>query len=199
MVLPSIGHASEVEGPPKCAEKYCKGKKVGKIVAPIARILVVDALMYGGLVIIWPDSFAPSAGSSEQFAEAWTGPPRFDSSQTMFRTDGDPWPINAILHPMYGSEAYLAARTWGHNPALSFLFALGASFTWEYLIESWFQRPSLIDLTWTPFMGAALGEIRYLLLQVARKKISPKVPRVIVMNLLDPLGQLERALLGCEY
>ena len=121
-----------------------------------------------------------------------------ESAKMFFESDGDPWPINAVLHPIYGSEAYLSARTWGHNPAISFLFAVTASLTWEYLIESWFQRPSLIDLTWTPFAGAVLGEFRYLLLQAASKKIDKKFPRVLVMTLLDPFGQLERAILKCD-
>lgn len=184
--------ALDLEGPQVCSSKYCHGN----IVAPLSRVAVVELAMYTGLVAIWPDFYAPSHGSTKQFKKAWTMPPYFDSTKPIFLSDGDIWPINAVLHPIYGSEIYLVSRTWEHNPFMSFMFSASASVVWEYLVESWFQRPSLIDLLWTPLAGAALGEFRYFILKAASQKIDKKVPKVIIMTLIDPLGQIERAIMG---
>jgi hypothetical protein len=164
----------------------------------MAHILVVDGFMYLGMASIWPDAFAPSASSSSQFNRSWTSPPQWNRHGSLFELDGDPWPINALLHATYGSEAFLAARSFGHNPLVAFLYTAGATVTWEYLIEGWFQQPSAIDLMWTPFAGAVLGELRYQLLLLANKKISNKGWRITVMTLLDPLGQLERLIYKCK-
>ena len=47
----------------------------------------------------------------------------------------------------------------------SFGFSLGASVTWEYLIESWTEHPSSQDLIYTTGVGWILGELRYQLKQ----------------------------------
>ncbi len=165
---------------------------------PVARILVVDAGMYAGLAGIWPDAFGPRAARRAQFEESWTRPPYAEVSRSFFELDGDPWWINGPLHAVYGSEAYIAARDFGHSPAIAFVYATLASFTWEYLIESWFHRPSGIDLAWTPFAGAVLGELRFQLLHLADTRIDRRPLRILFMSLLDPLGQLERLILQCR-
>ncbi len=81
---------------------------------------------------------------------------------------------------------------------VSFIYAAAAAFTWEYLVEAWYKRPSAIDLFWTPAGGALLGELRYQLYLLAKHRIAARVPRVLMMSLLDPLGELERLILGCE-
>ncbi len=80
----------------------------------------------------------------------------------------------------------------------SFLFSLVASAFWGYVIESWYQPPSAIDLLWTPVGGMFIGELRYQGYKAAQKGIAHKVPRTIVFILLDPLGELERLIMNCE-
>ena len=77
------------------------------------------------------------------------------------KKDDDNWVYNRLLHPLMGSETYLRAREahfgiWG-----SFWFSMGASFVWEYLIESWTEHPSSEDLIYTTGIGWMVGEMRY--------------------------------------
>ncbi len=81
---------------------------------------------------------------------------------------------------------------------ISFLFAVFASFTWEYLVESWYQQPSAIDLFWTPIGGVLLGEARFLAHREAGRRISSRIGRTILLVLIDPLGELERVILDCK-
>lgn len=186
--------AEAPEGPPTCESL----KKPIRYAAPVARILLLDSAMYAGLVILWPDSFSPRAGSVEQFGQAWSKRPYMNSNRYFLQLDDDPWVINGVLHPIYGSEVYMSARTMGHSGLVAFLYAMGASLTWEYLVEGWFHRPSAIDLAWTPFAGAVLGELRFQLVRLLLRSGMHKVPRTILVTTLDPLGQLERLMLGCR-
>ena len=84
--------------------------------------------------------------------------------------DEDHWFTNYVLHPLMGSESYLRAREGGLGWFGSFLFSTVASFTWEFLYESWIERPSTQDLLVTSTFGSLLGEIRYQLKQKADRK-----------------------------
>lgn len=190
----SASSAQPFEGPPDCSLLSAPVRAM----MPIARTVVLDTGMYIGLVALWPHAFSPSVGSRPQFAESWTRPPYMNPHKVFFEADDDPWVINGVLHGIYGSEVFLASRTMGHNGAISFLYALGASITWEYLIESWFHRPSSIDLVWTPVAGAVLGELRFQLVRLIQRRVSYRVPQQLFITLLDPLGQLERLMLGCR-
>jgi hypothetical protein len=75
--------------------------------------------------------------------------------------DGDSWYTNFIGHPLAGSEYYLSVRRNGYAPTEAFLFSTAASLVWEYLIEAWFEQPSIQDLLTTSPLGSIIGELRF--------------------------------------
>ena len=163
---------------------------------PLVRILLVNIAAYTALVNIWPGTFAPAVASLDNWLAAWTRLPAADFSKGFFNMDGDPFWINGPMHGLYGSEAYLACRTRGHSPLIAFLFAVAAATSWEYLIESWFQQPSLLDLLWTPLAGSIIGELRFRILNGTFKNIKRRFWDVVWALTIDPLGQLEHVLLS---
>jgi hypothetical protein len=188
--------SSDQEASVDCGLEHCEKSWI----LPALRIAVVEFSMHGGMLIIWNDSFDMTdvKGNREQFELDWTSPPKYEPDPNVFATDGDRWYYNLVAHSLFGSESYLAARVWGHGPTAAFIFAAVASFTWEYLIESWYKQPSAIDLFWTPMAGTLLGELRYQGYLAAKQRISSRAWRAVVLALLDPLGELERLILGCE-
>lgn len=77
------------------------------------------------------------------------------------RKDDDCYMLNYVLHPLMGSETYLRAREGDFGVAGSIAFSMGASITWEYLVESWIEHPSTQDLLATTGIGWLMGELRY--------------------------------------
>ncbi len=73
------------------------------------------------------------------------------------RFDTNAFDTNARAHPEAGSAYYLIARENGFKPWQSFIIAFSSSTVWEYCVE-WKEKPSINDLTVTPFTGMALGE-----------------------------------------
>ena len=86
------------------------------------------------------------------------------------RPDDDTAFYNLFLHPIMGSETYLHARKHNYGIAGSIIFSFGASFAWEYLVESWTEHPSLQDLIFTSGIGWILGEMRYYFLKKMKRK-----------------------------
>jgi hypothetical protein len=121
--------------------------------------------------------------STDNFVSAWTEPPDWD--------DGDGFVANYILHPFMGAEAYLTVRNRDYGPITSFLFATGVSVGWEYLIESWVQQPSAVDLVTTSPIGSLMGEARF---QIRRRiaRWSPSAGRNTLLVLVDPVEALHR-------
>jgi len=91
----------------------------------------------------------PSLGN---FVSAFSRGPRRDDDSALY---------NFVLHPLWGSETYLRAREAHMGMLGSFAFSLGASVTWEYLVESWTEHPSSQDLILTTGIGWMLGELRH--------------------------------------
>lgn len=85
--------------------------------------------------------------------------------------DNDSYLVNFFLHPLMGSETYLRARESDFGVEGSVAFSMGASITWEYLIESWTEQPSIEDLVLTTGIGWMIGELRY---QIKHKGIQKK-------------------------
>ena len=77
--------------------------------------------------------------------------------------DGDGVFWNYIMHPLWGSETYLRARSQNYEWWESFLFSAASSIVWEYGFENWVTHPSTPDLIITPLAGSVLGEFRFLL------------------------------------
>jgi hypothetical protein len=120
--------------------------------------------------------------STNQFVEAWTRPPAWD-------TDG--LVANYVLHPIMGAEAYLTVRNRDYGPLESFLFSTAVSVGWEYLFEAWAERPSAQDLLITSNIGSLQGELRF---QIRRRiaRWSPSVGRNALLILVDPVEALHR-------
>ena len=97
-----------------------------------------------------------------------------------------------------GSEFYLQYRKGGVEPLSALLITMTWSTGWEFLVEGWHNEVSGVDLFWTPFAGALLGEVRFQLLRSV-KSLSPSVGRHLLLYLLDPIGQLSSDIFGIEY
>ena len=167
------------------------------IVVPAVHGLALMTVMRMTETVLWPDPFARTQWFGARYEEAFTRPPKLDTRQPFMRWDGDPLFINVVGHGLFGSELYLRARQcrlgWGGALA----FAAGTSAVWEYAFEGNGVRPSAQDLVYTPLMGLALGEARYALHRAAGR-MEPGAARGIVRGLLDPFGELERAVgTGC--
>jgi hypothetical protein len=145
--------------------------------------------------VIWPEPFADTDLShwGESYELAFTKPPKWDSSESFFEWDGDRWYINAIGHALFGSELYLRARSCRKSVVAALLFTTAGSVLWEYGFEANAVRPSALDLAYTPLAGLALGETRYLLWTAASRLDDPGA-RGVLQAVLDPFGELERAL-----
>jgi hypothetical protein len=91
--------------------------------------------------------------------------------------DTDAPVVNYGLHPLAGSDTHLLARAQGWSYTESFLFDEFSSFSWEYVFENVYERPSLTDLMVTAPLGSMLGEVRY---QMKEAGVLPW--------LVDPLG-----------
>ncbi|MDJ0766697.1 MAG: DUF3943 domain-containing protein [Myxococcota bacterium] len=191
----SIAAHSQAPVDPQCASSPCKKS----FLVPVIRIAALETSMHFGMLAIWPEAFdiTDTGKNAMQFRSSWSSFPEYRHAANIFASDGDWWHFNLITHGLFGSEAYLAARSWRHKPVIAFVYAVIASFAWEYVVEAWYQHPSAIDLFWTPMGGAMLGEIRFQALRASRRIASPGW-RTVVGIILDPLGELERMIMGCD-
>jgi hypothetical protein len=162
---------------------------------PTVHALGLMTSMRIGAALIWPEPFADTRPEfwAESYERAFTLPPKWDSSEDWFEWDGDPWYVNAVGHALFGSEVYLRARTCRKNVLEALLFTTAASTAWEYGFEANAVRPSALDLVYTPAAGLVLGETRYQL-WIAARRLEDRGCRVVLSAVLDPFGELERAL-----
>ncbi len=160
---------------------------------PSLHSLGLMTVMRGTEAYLWPDPFAKVSRFGYHYREALTRPPLWDSSRPFFEADGDRWQLNVLGHGLFGSELYLRARACRKPVWQALLFTAGASALWEYGFEANGVRPSALDLVYTPAAGLLLGEGRFQLLHAARR-LAPSTGRNVLKALVDPLGELERAL-----
>jgi len=144
--------------------------------------------------LLWTHAFSLEDGDRDlaHLRVAYTEPPVFDPHRRPFEWDGDRWEINFFGHGLMGSELYLRARQCQHGFAASLAFTAAGAALWEYGVEVWNSRPSVNDLLWTPLGGALIGELRFVTWEMAASL--PPVARGIVRAVVDPFGELERAL-----
>jgi hypothetical protein len=144
---------------------------------------------------LWPDPFAETERFvlASHYHEALTKPPLWDTSRPLFEADGDRWQINVIGHGLFGSELFLRARTCRKPVWQALLFTGLSSAAWDYGFEANGVRPSGLDLLLTPAAGLVLGEARYFAWSGAGR-LKPGALRSVLRALVDPLGDLERAL-----
>jgi len=147
-----------------------------------------------GAMLLWQRAFSLEDGDRNLrfLREAYTEPPKFDPGRRLFEWDGDRWQINLVGHGLMGSELYLRARQCGHGALPAIAFAAISSAVWEYGVEVYNARPSANDLVWTPLGGALLGELRYATWEIAGRL--PRGWRTVLRAVVDPFGELERAL-----
>lgn len=144
--------------------------------------------------VLWTHAFSLEDGDRnlDHLRVAYTQPPVFDPDRRLFEWDGDRWEINFFGHGLMGSELYLRARQCQHGFAASLAFTAAGAVLWEYGVEVWNSRPSVNDLLWTPLGGALIGELRFVTWEMAASL--PPVARGILRAVVDPFGELERAL-----
>lgn len=179
--------------PPEPAPAVAASEPRPELVVPLAHAVALMTVMRLGEAIIWPDPFARTQHFAAHYEEAFTEPPIFDSSKPAFEWDGDPWYVNTIGHGLFGSELYLRARMCHLHWYGALVFAAASSTAWEYAFEGSGVRPSALDLVWTPLAGGALGEGRYVAWQAAAG-IRAAGLRSVVRAVIDPFGEMERAL-----
>jgi hypothetical protein len=136
------------------------------------------------LFLIDPSFVHTGKFSADNFAEAWSGSPEWDS---------DGHVANYLLHPIMGAEAYLTLRNRDYGPLQSLMFATGVSVAWEYLFEAWVEQPSAQDLLVTSPIGALLGECRF---QMKRGLATwnPSLGRSALLILVDPIEAIHRGI-----
>lgn len=161
---------------------------------PSVHALALMTTMRATEAYLWPEPFADTDRFrlASHYHDAFSKPPLWDSSRSIFEADGDRWQINVIGHGLFGSELYLRARTCRKPAWQALLFTGLASTTWEYGFEANGVRPSALDLAFTPLSGLVLGEARYFAWSRARQ-LQPGAARTLLSALVDPLGELERA------
>jgi hypothetical protein len=194
LVASSLARAAHGEEPPEPRhDDHEPGRESWTV--PALHGLGVLTGMRIGAAVLWPDPFAETDPEilGRRWGEAFTEPPLWDSSQAFFEWDRSQWWLNAIAHPVFGSELYLRARTCRHDVLPALLFTAAGSTLWEYGFEGNAVRPSALDLAFTPVAGLALGEARFAVWRWGKRLGDPGW-RGVVTSLVDPFGELERAL-----
>jgi len=174
--------------PPERAEERVRWAE------PLSHSLTLMTVMRVTEGYLWHEPFASTNLSNigEHYREAYTKPPLFDTSERAFEWDHDRWTINVFGHGLFGSELYVRARQCHFSVLGALAFTAGASATWEYGFEASGVRPSALDLVYTPLAGLLLGEARFFIHRAAGSIASP-IGRTIVRVIVDPFGEIERA------
>lgn len=168
---------------------------------PVAHSAGLLLGMRVALSVAWPRAYDPSrlGESARSLQAAYTHAPEFHRGVPLLESDGDPLLLNTVGHGFFGSEVYGRTRQCGHGPLASLAAAAVASTVWEYGPEALHQRPSALDLVWTPLAGALLGEGRFQLHRLVRGQGErPGALRQVLLFVLDPLGETERRALGAD-
>ena len=154
--------------------------------------------MRASLYALWPNSYPlwQTAETSHILERPYSLVPLYDPHRRLLESDGSSLLLNTVGHGGFGSEVYQRARVCRVAPLHAFVFTALTSAVWEYGFELPYQRPSAVDLIWTPLAGAAFGELRFQLWRLGRGDPSgrPSAAGRALMLLVDPFGELERAL-----
>lgn len=192
-----VAHAAEPTptSPPALGPQSARLTPAPFLAPPILHALGLMTAMRTTEAYLWPQPFAVTdrVQLGLHYQAAFSQLPLWDRSRPVFEADGDRWQINVFGHGLFGSELYLRARTCRLPAWQALLFTGVASATWEYGFEANGVRPSALDLTFTPAAGLLLGEARFQGWRAARR-LTPGPLRSTLSALLDPLGDLERAL-----
>ena len=126
---------------------------------------------------------------------SWTPEQKKDTLQQWQKNAGDAvwdkdqWWINYIMHPYFGATYYIRARERGFDECSSFWYSAMLSAMYEFIIEAFFEKPSLQDLIVTPVGGFAIGKFIFEPLRNSVKaKPEMKWYDHLTLILTDPLG-----------
>lgn len=108
----------------------------------------------------WRDHGAPNAVDWQLPTGARAAEIKLTSFDGGWRFDGNPYDINAIGHPLFGTMTTFLARENGYTLGESFLISTLASGTWETFLELR-EYGSLNDMMMTSPAGVPLGETAY--------------------------------------
>lgn len=155
------------------------------------RVLYANGVMGVSSVTTLSGLFLVSGGlknmeamvSWRQFKSAWQKPPVMDYDAAFY---------NYGVHPYMGNIFYLASRDRGGRAASSFFVACITTVSFEYLIESFSQPPSINDLIVTPVLGSLLGECSYRLIRHMKADHRLNLAEKITYTLLDPAEVLRK-------
>lgn len=136
------------------------------------------------LIAFTPTNWGDAVPRSRQFLRGFTMPPVWD--------DGDGVFTNYIAHPYMGASVYLVAKHAYFTPVQAFFLATAANLGWEFILESWFERPSWPDILVTSTAGAVIGELLWWLAETVYHTPMNRVLKEILLTLLDPVGQAYR-------
>ncbi len=145
-------------------------RAVAWIAAEEGALFVIDGW------IARPAGWGPPAGA--QFVQAFAQPPLF--------TDDDAFWVNFVLHPLMGSHFYMTARNHGLPVPVAVLYAVTGSLAWEFLVESWYTRPVVLDAIATPLLGVPLGLV-FDELKKPLRRIRPRGWRGLALLPVDPI------------
>ena len=115
--------------------------------------------------------------SWQQFKSAWQQPPVVDYDAAFY---------NYGVHPYMGNLFYLSSRNRGGSAASSFLVSAITAASFEYIIESFTQPPSINDLIITPVLGSILGECSFRVIRHMKADHHFNLLEKIGFTLLDP-------------
>lgn len=119
---------------------------------PIKYVLFYQSIGLMALASLDEETTDFQAFSLDNFLDGFTEAPVRDGDGAFF---------NYLLHPLWGSETYLRARSQNFNWWESFLFSTASSVVWEYGMENFVEQPSRDDLLITSTFGSLLGEVRF--------------------------------------
>jgi hypothetical protein len=108
--------------------------------------------MIGGFTLLPKDATGWNEPEFVGLKGNFTVGPRFDNDHTYF---------NYVAHPLGGSEYYMMARNRDLNWWQSLAYSAAISTTFEFFMESAYERASWQDLWITPVSGAFIGELRW--------------------------------------
>ncbi len=117
-------------------------------------------------------------------------------STNNWRFDGNPYDINALGHPAFGTLTYFLGRENGYGAGTSFLISTLASGTWEVFLELR-EYGSLNDIAMTSPAGVPIGEAAYQIIHHLRETRFQVASGVGVENgaafgVVDAQGDLDR-------
>lgn len=114
-----------------------------------------------------------------------------------WRFDNNGAAINFLFHPLAGGGFYAVGRANHLGVAEAFLYGLGASSLWEYVIE-FKERVSINDMIVTPVAGMPIGEFGHKLARYVNDVPARNVSEKVTQWSLGPFVRIHQAVDGYD-